>query len=181
VVADLDNPDITYAAVGRATSAWETLEAHLSYLYSIFVEKPMLVDAMEEYGRDRRKLPCRIRALNGAADAYFVKFPNQEHQGALRFIIKETKELASKRHQIAHGVVHMLPAFTGSKNELGYYADRWGYLLMPPWHALYNLTRKGQDDHYRWGSREIDAWTAKFYACAERAKKLAETLNPPQI
>jgi hypothetical protein len=180
VVADIGNPDITYAAVGRATSAWETLEAHLSYLYSIFVEKPMLVDAMEEYGRDRTTITARTKALNDAATAYFVKFPNQNHEAILGCIIKETEELASKRHQIAHGVVNRLPAFTGSKNELGYYADSWGYLLMPPWHALYNLARKKGDDHYRWGSQDIDAWTAKFYACAERVNKLAEAINPPK-
>ena len=34
-----------YAAVGRAMSAWETLEANFSYLYSIFVGSPMQVEA----------------------------------------------------------------------------------------------------------------------------------------
>ena len=55
-----------------------------------------------------------------------------------------------------------------------------GYALMPPWHALYNLTRKGKDGHYIWGSQEIEKWTAKFYACAEQVKKLADLLNPPK-
>jgi hypothetical protein len=34
-----------YAAVGRAMSAWETLEANFSYLYAIFVGSPMQVEA----------------------------------------------------------------------------------------------------------------------------------------
>jgi hypothetical protein len=175
--ADLDDPTALFSAVGRATSAWETLEAHLSYLYSIFVGKPMLVDALEEYGRDRTTVPARMAELCKVGKAYFTKFPSQELEAMLADIIKDTRALSGKRHQIAHGIVHTLPAFTGAQDEHGWYIPSPGFLLMPPWHALYNLARKGKEDQYRYGSREIGEWTQKFLACAERAKKIADLLN----
>jgi hypothetical protein len=178
--ADLDNPNLTYAAVGRATSAWETLETHLSYLYTIFVEKPLLIDAIEEYGRDRVTFLQRTKLLDEAATNYFKKNPNQSHEGALRSLIKEAEELAPKRHQIAHGIVHMIPTQGTKTEDGGYWIDRAAYVLKSPWHALYNLTRKGKDDYYRWGSQDLDEITKKFYACAERAEKPAGTLSPPK-
>jgi hypothetical protein len=78
------NIDTLFAAIGRATNAWETLEAHFSYLYSILVGRPMDIAAMKAYGREARIFAKRMEALDHASEQFFVSNPSQEREGIPR-------------------------------------------------------------------------------------------------
>ena len=98
-------PEPLFRAVGRAMSSWERLEAHLSYLYSILVKKPMQIEALQAYGRDQRIFDLRMKALKKAADGYEILSPSQERESLLDSLIGEARQLSTCRNQIAHGVV----------------------------------------------------------------------------
>lgn len=160
--------DAIFAAVGRATTAWETLEAHLSYLYSIFVGKPLDFSALKEYGRKNKIFELRMQALCEAGAKYFQTAPSQPKESELHSLISGARRLAVFRHQIAHGVVD------------GYERAEGGivYKLVPPSHGVFHLTKATGQEKYSYGSAEIDKFKAEFDAHSERAKAFNHSLHP---
>jgi hypothetical protein len=141
------DPDVTFNAVGRAISAWETLEAHLSYLYSIFIGKPMLIDALEAYGRENKIFEQRIRGLCGTAEAYFMKQPSQDREGEVDAIISEARRLSIYRHQIAHGIITAIMVAEVANNDqevedLFQRGPKFCYCVVPPWYGAIHLTKE---------------------------------------
>ena len=168
---DLD-ATFLYAAVGRALCAWETLEAHLSYLYSICIERPMEIKALEEYGREAKTFPQRMTALKSAAERYFQKNPSQLHEGILDGLVEDASELVQKRNQIAHGIVYSMTSVSkGSNGEVRLVP---GYAMVPPWHGTFHI--KGDDFFYT--SRAIIDYTDDYIELAGRVAALTGTLNP---
>jgi hypothetical protein len=168
--ADIDI-NITYAAVGRAASAWETLEAHLSYLYSIFIGNPMQGRIMEEYGREGRIFELRMQTLCEAAHAYFLKVPNQEYEAIVDSIILEARRLSIRRHQIVHGIVSSAQIFSSENNII-----TPGFFLVPPLHGVFHLTKN--TGHYLYSSKEIDAYAAEFHVLASRVEDFHKVISP---
>lgn len=163
------NIDTLYAAVGRAMSAWETLEAHFSHLYSIFVGSPMEVAALEAYGRDARIFRERMTVLKKEAEVYFITSLSQTREGMFDALIDEAGRLSTARHQIAHGIVCSIPIVVGDLIQPG-------YAMVPPWHAAFHLTKAtGQ---YRYSSREINSYTQQFLALGDRVARFNEMLHP---
>src|SRR5258708_4844759 len=89
-----------YAAVGRALSMWETLEAALSYTYSIFEGRPVDYELLENYGREAKIFKERIATLELAAEKYFRFRPNQNEECRFAAFIAEAKRLSTFRNQI---------------------------------------------------------------------------------
>jgi hypothetical protein len=168
--ADIDI-NVTYAAVGRAASAWESLEAHLSYLYSIFLGKPTHGRIMQEYGKDGRIFDMRMQALCKAAQVYFRRAPHQSHEATVDSFIFETRRLSIRRHQIVHGFVSSSPMFFSELNII-----TPGFFLVPPLHGIFHLTKT--TGHYLYSSKEIDAYTDAFNALASRVKDFCDVLYP---
>lgn len=170
---DLD-VNVLYAAVGRALCAWETLEAHLSYLYSICIERPMQIEALQEYGRDARIFQKRMDALASAAAKYFQKHPSQVREGILDDLIADSRKLAEKRNQIAHGIVYSMTVF--SRRAGGEDVLTPGYAMVPPSHGVFHLTKAtGQ---YFYNSPAIIDYTKDFIDLARRVAEFTSTLNP---
>jgi hypothetical protein len=163
------NIDTLYAAVGRAMSAWETVEAHLSNLYSIAVKSPTYMVAMKSYGRDSKIFTSRMSTLAKAAASYFAKHPSQEHEGTLAALIAEARELSTKRNDIAHGIVCSIPIVVNENVQPG-------YAMVPQLYAVFRLN--DAEGHYWYGSSEIDTYTERFLALADRVAKFNEILNP---
>ncbi len=167
---------MTFAAVGSAMTAWETLEAHLSHLYSIFIGKPLLADALEQYGRDSKIFKDRMNSLCEAGRVFFVASPSQEYEAILDGIIREAKRLAVFRHQIAHGLVVSLASYPGIPTESGMQIPLPAFLLMPPSHGLFHLTKT--TGHYRYGAKEINEYADEFYALGTKVQNFNRTLLP---
>jgi hypothetical protein len=143
--------DTVYAAVGRALSMWETLEAALSYTYSIFEGRPVDYELLESYGREGRIFKDRMIILQESAEKYFRSQPNQNEECRVAAFVSEAVRLSTFRHQIAHGIV------IGKED----YADRIQYVLVPPTHGFHHLTKR--DGHYyNYASAEINAFANNF-------------------
>jgi hypothetical protein len=134
---DID-PSNTYAGVGRSISSWELVEVELAVLYSIFIGKPNDLDAIVEYGKLHSIFNNRMNAVGKAAASFFLKQPSQEKEGEWSSIDAVARELADKRHQIAHGIVMIssLPSEDAMKVHLNEFA------VKPPWYSIFNLTKK---------------------------------------
>lgn len=172
-----DDPNHTFAAVGRAVSEWEMVEIYLSILYSIFTKRPRLIGALSEYGRDGRVFVDRLKLLEDAAARYFQATPNQEHEGKFCEIIREVRRLSPYRHQIAHGVVRPFMTFGEDKTPEGWYAPVTKFALVPPWYAVLRLTNV-DGRYYIYASKEILAFAASFEACAIMALNFGNALSP---
>lgn len=169
--------DLTYAAVGRAISAWEGLEVLLSHLYSILIYKPREIKIIIDYGTNGRIFKDRIRLLTTAAETYFVGKPDQEKEAKLDEIIGEAIILSIQRHQIAHGLVAKIP-FVAPETS-GDKTTGHGYALVPPWYGFHQLTKHNQK-FYFYNSQNILAEAQRFQKCASRARVLAWLLSDPQ-
>lgn len=135
-------PDIssanTYGAVGRVISSWERVEMELALLYAVFVEKPNDLDVIVDYGTLHRIFKDRMDALEQASGAFFQREPSQDNEGEWASILLLARELADKRHQIAHGIVmhSQLPSEEAMKLGLSEFA------VKPPWYSISNLTKR---------------------------------------
>lgn len=163
VPGDCD-PDITFNAVGRAISAWETLEAHLSYLYSAFVRQPMLLDAIEQYGRETRTFQNRIAHLGRAAAVYFK---DQAQEAEFHALIAEVEQLHRYRTQIAHGALRAVPVAIpvfNHKGEIGgavVDGSKYSFTIAPPWYGNPQLSAL-TGSYYHYGSQTILGFIAEF-------------------
>lgn len=174
-MTDDDMPDFNidrlYAAVGHCLTTWEALESEMSHLYSIFVGRPRQIEALQEYGRENRIFSSRMKAIEDAAEAFFVRSPSQRIEGEFRDLVARCRNLAPARHQIAHGIVQGI-AMYGQPDHDGWVMPTIGYCLSPPWYSFINLT-KHQGVGYRYSSATIDQVATTF----EAARLTAANLN----
>jgi len=96
--------DTTYAAVGRALSSWERYEGVLSLLFSALVVNMERVGARRAYVAVRT-FEGRAEMLKAASEGYFHEHPNEKFLNDFKEILKAAKNFASRRNDIAHGVV----------------------------------------------------------------------------
>jgi Holliday junction resolvase-like predicted endonuclease len=137
------DPNVTFAAVGRAMSEWERLELYLARLYAKFLDIPTIeAIARPEYARVAVSRE-RARAIEAAAAAYFVRHPNQELDAEFEAMICDARKLATRRNDIAHGVVDLAWGIAG-QTHLGDALERDEYMLIPGEYVakLYGPDRK---------------------------------------
>ncbi|WP_338834607.1 hypothetical protein [Bradyrhizobium septentrionale] len=158
-----------YAAVGRAISEWETLEAHLSYTYSIFEGRPVDSALLRDYGREARIFRTRMEAVRASAEKYFQSHPNQEQEARFEALVSKAEELSTLRNRIAHGMVMGQQASPGQTL----------YSLIPPSHGFHHLTKKDGGESYSYDSKEIEAHTDSFIKLATDVQKFNHERHPP--
>jgi hypothetical protein len=160
------DPNQLYNAVGRAIDAWENMEEALARLYAKIAGLPEQPNALSYYGAENRKFIERYEALKSAAEAYFVRCPDQEREGTMYRLLEDARDLSIKRHRIAHGHV-----------------TQWGELHFPE-----NLERGQRFDLtatflYRWGAPWYSMTTLRTdpiggdAASIEASQKEFEALN----
>lgn len=129
-----DDPDWTYAGVGRVTSQWEAIEIQFSRLYSIFVGKPD--EEMRAYGKGRI-FRERSEILAQAAKTYFISNPDQELEGQLYSLTQRAEGFSDRRNEIAHGIVFQLQRLTFFRESMDVSVrGKFQYGLIPPYHTL---------------------------------------------
>jgi hypothetical protein len=150
----------TYEAVGRALTQWEYLETKLAELFSRLVggEWPSVDDtpyhpADRAYGSVLGSA-ARLTMIEEAAKAHFQWYPNPALEKRLKELIgTECRNFASKRNNIAHGIVDS--RFSDPpKLKLGYW-------LVPSYYATRKHPLKGPSA-YAYTSTEINYFLQEF-------------------
>jgi hypothetical protein len=153
---------ITFAAVGRAITAWEEFEHNFAYLFSRFIGTNIdeLV-ASRAYGAVLT-FKGRSEMVEAAAEAFFFSIPvdtaNAQIQDELKDeilgvpgnrhgkrkttgFIDEAKLCSGRRNEIAHGIVRQLwkPYFVVLNTmPLNHPPDSWGFAVVPSAYATKN-------------------------------------------
>jgi hypothetical protein len=160
--------DLTFAAVGRAMSGWEELELYLARLYAKFLGiPPIKAIAIPEY-RDVANFHSRATAIQNAADKYFISHPNQDREGEFKQVLGDIRQLASRRNDIAHGVVKL---WWNHKETFSQAVDRNEYMLVP---STYSDKKFGDDREpsYLFRSVEINQFVDHFHQYREKLEAI---------
>jgi hypothetical protein len=164
-----DDQTVLFAAVGKALSQWEYLEAYLGLIYGLFVgnTKPAS-PAMRAYG-SIVGFNARQEMAKEASSAFFrLYFSISKDQIDLyRHITKAAKDYSPRRNDIAHGIVQ---PYVNPKRIPS------GYALIPSRHATKKyafLDDPTQLDvtspKYAYTSIEIDMFARHFGGIANEA------------
>jgi hypothetical protein len=142
--------ELTYAAVGRAMSEWETLELYLARLYAKFLGIPPIQAIAIPGYRDVANFHARAKEIENAATKYFVSHPNQEREGEFKQVLDGIRQLASRRNDIAHGVVTL---WWNCKETFSQAVDRNEFMLVP---STYSDKKFGNDREPKYLFRSIE-------------------------
>ena len=140
----------THAATSRALDAWERVEIALFMLDGIFCQA---METRSTYGRGMI-FRTRLKALRLASERYFIKRPNQAHEGEFSLLADRLLGFSLRRHDIAHGIVFPWPT------DANYGSVEFG--LMP---AFYNITRPRDTKrfpNYVYNSEMLNEFEIKF-------------------
>jgi hypothetical protein len=168
---------MTYAAVGRALSAWEKFETEFGFIFCYLTgSEHNLLPIWRAYGsivtfRGRKEM------LQEAAEMFLFLHPDPATKSAIDSLVKRADGFCARRNEIAHGVV--MPYQLGSGPPRG-----TGFILAPARYASIKVVPKlldrpdgppGTDNtvfldpRYVYSSLEIDAFTAHFSALEREA------------
>jgi hypothetical protein len=100
------NQNELYAAVGRALSEWERYESVLAFLFANLIGAPVMLAARRAYSAVRT-FEGRADMLRAASEAYFYGDPTatDRFQPDFKTILSHATSFASRRNDVAHGVV----------------------------------------------------------------------------
>jgi hypothetical protein len=99
---------ITWAAVGKALTEWEELELYLARVYAVFIGLTPFNAIQEATYKDAAIFRERANVIERAAESYFAKHPCQDIEGDFEALMREARNLAQRRNDIAHGVVKLV-------------------------------------------------------------------------
>lgn len=101
-----DDPEVLYAAVGRALSNWSALENTLGSIFSMLVTPSEGEIASRAFGsiltfRGKKEM------IEAAAEAFFFTYPDTDGkvEPYLKDLLTETHKFSNRRNEIAHGIV----------------------------------------------------------------------------
>lgn len=98
-----------YKWVGKCLSEWEHVEAALSRLYDVLLDKPSPSTAHRRYGGPRL-FEDRTALVERAADRHFVRHPDERLRADLLDLLSRLREASRQRDEIAHGLVMRMPS-----------------------------------------------------------------------
>lgn len=110
-----------YKWVGKCLSEWEHVEAALSRLYDVLLDKSSSSTAHRRYGGPRL-FEDRTALVERAADRHFVRRPDEQLRADLRELLSRLREASRQRDEIAHGLVIRMPPAAGADADDPRYA-----------------------------------------------------------
>lgn len=102
-----------YKWVGKCLSEWEHVEAALSRLYDVLLDRPSPSTAHRRYG-EPRLFEDRTAMVERAADRHFVRHPDERLRADLLDLLSRLREASRQRDEIAHGLVILMPPTAGA-------------------------------------------------------------------
>lgn len=164
------NANDTYAAVGRALSAWEEMELSLARIYAGLIGAPPATAIDRPEYRRASAFAERARVIEQAGASFFAKAPDQDEEGDFGAIMRESRALSGTRNHIAHGVVR--PTWGAEDlldgHHLSLALDRAEYMLLPATYRSRDFASPGRDPAFRFAAADIDAFTD--HVCQTRAE-----------
>ena len=164
------DPTVIWASVGRALSAWEMFEGHLSQQFAFFVAYGRHSRAARRAYGSVASFTGRRTLLEAAAEVYFT----DTAEGALQADFKRQMDTASdasaRRSDIAHGTVQPYAFGLNTAPLQGRRFD--GYCLVP---STYTSKRRDQPA-YAYASVEINALTLRFEAMIPPAELISREI-----
>jgi hypothetical protein len=158
------NPDSIYVSVGRSLSMWEYTESHFSRLFS------RLITPGEGSPSGRRAYGSiaspngRREMIDKSSSVFFSFFPNQGLETELKDTLKQYSDAASRRNDIAHGIVLQGVPNAGD----GYYLVCNMYTSK---RALYG------DSQYHYNSEIIESFSFAFNSLAAKVNWLVSEID----
>lgn len=166
-----DSIRLTYESVGRTLSAWESHESALSLLFANFVGSRETRAAKRAYCAVRT-FEGRAEMLKAASKAYFETYPDKPLYAKFSEIYKQAKEYASRRNDIAHGVVgHFY-----SQPFPMYAIESSSYALYPSY-ANFKDRDINEVPAYCYTSVELDYFYEQFFKLIEPVRFICGTLQ----
>ena len=152
-----DDQDTTHAAVGSVLTNWENIEGELSHIFALYIGKMWTNEAYDQYYEKGRTTKGRLQNLETAANAYFVKSPNQEAEGALCELLEGVFGFADRRHEAAHGIVRPIQWYGSLLPESSRPPPDSGlkFCLVPP-HYQRTWIKDGKPE-YIYTSKELNS------------------------
>jgi len=127
-----------------------------------------------EYGRPAN-FRERLTNLEAAGCRYFCKWPHQDLEGELTWVIRYAMGYSQRRNDIAHGIVR-LAGVVGIDIDI---RDEMRWCVLPP-HSRADKFTSGNMPTYILTSREINRFAKAFEAIVVRAWKLARAVELPR-
>jgi hypothetical protein len=167
-----ENP--LFNAIGRALTAWETVEVECARLFAVFVlarqKRTYHAPAVRAYG-SIVGTQSRSKMLQLAAESYFASRPAKRISFEKRCtdLIGEYIQYASRRNEIAHGLVRRIFLQKGRRRPT------IGIYLIP---SFYNPRKfKKEDFAYRYVSGDVIHYRQEFDKLQLRLEALVKELS----
>ena len=168
-----DNERLTFDGVGRAITAWESVEFELSRLYSIFAGDPD-GSAIQEYGRGQI-FRERLKSLKEAGERAFIRRPDQGLEDIMGCLGGTAQGYSNRRNEVAHGIVFLVSSLTFFRVRFCTAAGECSWALIP---TYYNIRKHNNDGAptYAYTSTELRALTGMLYELLDKIKGFRITL-----
>lgn len=165
-----------FTALGRAINRWEHIEFSLAQMFSLFIGDESL-RAMREYGaptifRDR------LAGLLRKAETWFVKNPNQMHEGTFETLVAAARGFSDRRNEFAHGLVLDVTQHIFWRVRLRLSApESVRYLVVPALHVVRKYDQHWQPT-FGYSSYELDLLSERMSDLEGEIDFLAFTIWP---
>jgi hypothetical protein len=160
--------------VGWALSGWEVLEMSLVGLFDALVGIDLDSHASHRAYGAVTIWNVRRDMLNAAAEAYFWQFTNSALAREISEAIKLADRYASRRNDIAHGIVLAYDEVLGAPSPLGGFR---GWLLFPALTSTKAMRRAFQDPKYGFTSDQIRGFGQRFRDIKPNVEELIKKLG----
>jgi hypothetical protein len=150
-----------YASVGQTLSQWERYEDVLSRIFSALVTDGHTIPSQRAYTAVRT-FEGRSEMLKAASAAYFTMWPNDKLQAEFKNILKDAKNYAPRRNEIAHGTVDHFEPWPIIRPHRSGYRPKASYALYPSYANFKDRDITGVPS-YCYTSPELDYFYRQFY------------------
>lgn len=164
--------DTTHAAVGRALSNWERLEAFLAELFASLVSARDGAAAKRAYVAVRT-FEGRAEMMRAASTVFFHNFDDHDLMVKYKEILSRSTSLAPRRNDIAHAIVSHFWT-KSSDGELK--TDYTEYALYPSL-ASYKERELDGTPSYCMTSKEIEFFSDQFIELANQTRPVAHQVG----
>ena len=175
--------DEIYLSVGKAISAWESVEASYASIFAGFTSQHGIdhQPAVRAFGVVTTVM-TRRHMIEAAADAFFRQYDEisdlrpsmEDHQAELKGLLQLYQGWSSRRNDVAHGFV--TKAVFVRDEDAWIEPDKSMFLLVPSLGASRKRMIEWYPD-YQYRADHIDVFTYAFHELADQANRFCEALQ----
>lgn len=168
--------NLTYAGIGRVTSAWEEVEFELSSLCNQFVADESR-DGWRIYG-DGRIFVNRLGKLADEAKRFFIRHCSQAKEARFFDLARQAESFSARRHEVAHGIVFDITLVTFFRDNLSDKTTSPQWAVVAPYYAFRHHAANGMPQ-FAYASSELDYISRMMRRFFWDIRQFRETLHLP--